>query len=86
MLFVPENYTREFKHVFSEYQNKFNSKRIYYVYTWDAIYLIQKLKMVITVLYICPIKYKNNDMHRDLATRMFITAVFLYDSEKLKTI
>ena len=56
------------------------------MYIWDAIYLIQKLKMVITVLYICPIKYKNNDMHKDLATTMFITVVFLYDSKKLRTV
>lgn len=39
--------------------------------------------MVITVLYICSVKYKYNDMHKDLATKMFITAVFI-KQQKIK--
>lgn len=38
--------------------------------------------MIITVLMM-NIKYKYNDMHKDLATKMFITTVF-YKTAKIK--
>lgn len=42
--------------------------------------------MVITILYICSIKYKYNEMHKDLATKMFITAVFFIKQQKIKSL